>query len=285
MVPPGTTLHVAPARLEQLQRADGPRPLPPPSWVLLTDVRWGELRRAFGLPDIGNGVALRAYLEWTCVGLIESRNESTIRDQCKSDDNVIRWMSKAANIGRPLEHAIGRHVICRLSYIAERMNEAAGRTIVRPDEFANARALTIPMQLCALACRDLAGRSLHSKHVSPIIEFYAALWRAWVEYLGRPATLWAQEGGSGASAFVRFVTCLLRWSREPMPDDDAVAWKNVRTRLSHARQRHPQCFIPPDPTAAQEFATTVCAAAIPEWRLRLRRRTRRSGFSRCWARA
>ena len=285
MFPPGTTLRVTPGRLEQLQRGDGPWPLTPPSWEILTSARWPELRERFGFPDIVRGVAVRAYLECTCVGLIESRREAKPA-RSELNDGVIRWMSKASNIGKPLEIPVGEGVINYLSYIAEKLNEGAGRIIAQPHEFTAARTLTIPMQLCALVLWDLAGHSRRPKRTPPpIIEFYAALWRTWEEYLGPQVTLWAHEGGRGASAFVQFVTCLLRWSGEPMSHDDAIAWKNVRTRLSAARRLHTKSFEPHGPTAVQELVSTVSAAPVPEWRLRLRRRTRQSGFSRSRRRA
>jgi hypothetical protein len=272
MFPFGTVLRVTPERLALIRQPDRPRPLPPPSWEILTDARWAELQQQFDLPDTSGDISVRAHLEYSCIGLIELQNDKKRRALCKLDDNAIRWLSKASNVGKSLEVAISPRVIERLSLIAEALNEPAGRTMIRPEEIAEARTLTVSMQLCAVVCWSLARRSRRGKHAVPFIDIYAALWRTWEECLGRRVTLWAHPNGN-ASTFVKFVTCLLRWSQERMPDDDAVARKNVLARLADAKQRLRDA-IP---------AHGLVAAALvpaPEWRLRLRRRTSKSGFSR-----
>ena len=230
------TLRVTPMRLAQLQSGDVPQPLPPELWVILTDRRWSELRWNFDLPEIGNDVAIRAYMEWTCIGRIDCREELRTQGQFKLDDDVVRWMSKASNVGKPLPRAYGEGVIERLSYVGKRLNRATGRRIVRPDELPRAKVLTIRRQLCALVCWNLGGHARRRQHAPVIIEFYAALWWVWELYLGRQATLWAHE--ERASEYVRFVTCLLRLSQEPMPDDDAIAWKNALGFAACRAPRH-----------------------------------------------
>jgi hypothetical protein len=156
MFPRGSILRLTPQRLALL-RANGPRPLRPPAWEILTDAHWADLQHKFNLPEIDEGVAIRPFLEWTCIGLIDYRKETVARLRRKSGDDVIRWMSKASNIGKPLRQPIGDDTICRLSHIAESLNEAAGRIIIDPDEFTKHTVLIIPMQLCALVYCDLSG--------------------------------------------------------------------------------------------------------------------------------
>jgi hypothetical protein len=233
-----TTLRTAPERLAIFQQSDA-WPLPPPSWQVLTDQQWAELQLQFDLPNIVGGVNIRTFLEIYCRAIIDCRTEKQIQDRCRLDDKTIRWMSRASNIGKSYRGTISESVICRLSLIAAMLNRAAGGTLITLDELNRAGALTIPVQFCALVCWEL-GRPASVHSLPPaIIEFYAALWRCWEEFLGRrPVKLWAHEGGRGASAFVKFATHLLRLSQEPLSDDDAVARKNVRGRLGDMKRFH-----------------------------------------------
>ena len=278
MIPRETTLQITPDRLALLE-AGGPRPVAPPSWTIVTDHRWGEIQDKFRLPDICGGVAIRAYLEWTCMHLAQSRREAMASGQWKSDDRFIKWLSKASNVGKPLASAVEGSVLYRLTTASVLLKKAA-QIIVDPATFANAKVLTIPIQLCAKVCLELSGSG--RKQASPTLALYVALWRCWERHLGRKATLWAHPNGT-ASAFVKFVACVLRLSREALDGDDTVAWMNVRQRLAHAREHHPECFETADLTAfkkLQEGAATMDLAAGPDRRLRLRRRTHQSGFSR-----
>ena len=248
-----TTLRVAPERLALFQQNDA-WPLPPPSWKILSDEQWEALKDEFDIPNISGGVDIRALLELHCCSMIDCRSEAKIQARCKSDDKAIRWMSKASNIGKSYKGMISEGVIYRLSHIGKVLNQAAGRILINADELNRARDLTIPVQLCALVCWDQAPRTRAHSCAPPIIEFYAALWRTWKEFLGRPITIWAHEGGLGASGFVKFATCLLRISQEQIPDDDAVAWKRVRARLTHVRDYHAHLLD------ADEWAPGFCHA-------------------------
>ena len=268
----GTTLHCSPKRLALLKKASS-WPPPPPRWQILTDERWEVLQGEFDLPKIQRGVFIRAFLEVYCVGLHDYKSELRVRARGKSDDKIIRWMSKPANIGKSYSGEISQSVTSRLSFIAQLINKAAGRIIAPPRELNRIVSLTLPIQLCALVCWDQGGTT-RGEDRGAILEFYAAMYRMWETFLDRRVTIWAHQNGR-ASSFVRLATHLLCLCRE-LPADDALARLRVRARLEHAKKSHPNLFSGLD--FKYSGASEGCETAIV-WRRSYYRRTQGSGFS------